>query len=185
MPNRGILLLLPLTLACSEDPPPPDVPADVAWCDAVADWSDYEVDFELAILDEVNQRRAAGATCGKDEEFPAVPALTMDPALRCAARRHSLAMAEDDFFAHGSTEEDTPAARLEQAGYDGVGLDETLSGGVPTAELVVEGWMGSTGLCRIVMSAAATEVGIGYARATPIDGVPAYADYVTMNLGQD
>lgn len=77
-----------------------DVPDSLS-CADVADWPADWVAREEEILALVNQYRAAGATCGGNARPPAEP-LTMDPVLRCAARLHSMDMAERDFFSHAT-----------------------------------------------------------------------------------
>src|SRR5262245_39050678 len=64
-----------------------DVPA-IAYCDPVRDWPATATSLEAQIVTIVNQRRAAGATCGGVAKPPVAP-LTADPALRCAARKHT------------------------------------------------------------------------------------------------
>ena len=72
-----------------------------AYGDAVADWDDTWMAFEEEVLDLVNQRRAAGADCGETGTFDPAGPLTMNPALRCAARNHSMDMGTRNYFAHG------------------------------------------------------------------------------------
>lgn len=167
----GPVIALALALpgaGCREEPeePAPEVPAEVEWCEAVADWDPEWSAFELEIVAEINARRSAGAICGKDELYEATGELELDPALRCAARRHSLDMAEQDYFDHTSPDGVSVWDRVELAGYTGEPLSQNITANQPSAEIVVEGWMGSTGQCRNVMDPEAEQVGVGYVLAT-------------------
>ncbi|HSC87747.1 MAG TPA: CAP domain-containing protein, partial [Polyangiaceae bacterium] len=84
-------------------PAEPEVP-DNAACAAVSDWPSARSEEEEQVLALVNQRRASGASCG-GTAMPAVAPLTMDPYLRCAARLHSLDMAQRDYFSHATWNE--------------------------------------------------------------------------------
>src|SRR5262245_32662523 len=67
----------------------------VAWCDDIINWNAGWVTFEDQVLTLVNQKRAAGATCGGVAK-PPVAALTFDDRLRCAARKHSKDMGSNN-----------------------------------------------------------------------------------------
>ena len=80
-----------------------DLPAN-DYCDAVADWDPQWIEFENEVLELVNQQRAAGAVCGDQGSFDPADPLTMNAALRCAARNHSMDMGLRDYFDHYNEE---------------------------------------------------------------------------------
>jgi uncharacterized protein YkwD len=148
----------------SGEPPPPasdDVP-DIAYCEDVAVWDPAWVQLELDILDLVNQRRAEGANCGSEGSFGAAPPLTMHPALRCAARKHSKDMHERSFFDHTNPSGESPWDRMGQAGYTYSSAGENIAGGSPDAAGTMQQWMGSDGHCANIMSPNFEEIGVGY-----------------------
>ncbi len=137
-----------------------DVP-DSEYCADVSDWSLADVEFELAVLEQVNLERARGATCGAEVFGPASP-LVMEPRLRCAARVHSLDMATTGFFDHDNPQGQSPFDRMELAGYSFRAAGENIAAGQPSVAEVMGGWMASSGHCRNIMSPDFTQLGVGY-----------------------
>lgn len=186
LPRRGALALAALLAlpACSDDGGSDDggdeVPDDRSWCDPVADWDSERVNFENEVLRLVNQRRAAGADCG-GRSFEPTGSLTMDPALRCAARRHSLDMVERNFFAHDDPDGVTPWDRAGSAGYDASAIGENIAAGQPTAEAVMDAWMQSPGHCSNIMNPDANEFGVGM---MPSEGQADFGVYWTQMFGR-
>jgi uncharacterized protein YkwD len=153
-------------------PPGPDCHVDASW---PADWAE----FENRVLVLVNQRRAAGASCGGVTK-PSVPALTMEPHLREAARCHSLDMATLNYFSHDSKDGRSPWDRIAQAGYPGFGNAENIAAGQTTPDSVVDGWMNSTGHCNNIMTSGSNEIGVGYALVLSSD----FDRYWTQDFGK-
>ena len=126
-----------------------------------------------ALEDEVlvltNQRRTAGATCGTTGFGPASQ-VAADPLLRCAARNHSRAMSQGDFFDHTDPDGDGPTERVERAGYAWSGVAENIAAGQTTASSVVQAWMTSPGHCGVIMDPDLSQLGVGYYR--PQGGAP-------------
>jgi uncharacterized protein YkwD len=154
--------------ACTGDPDQPElpeVPPDVEYCASVRDWDPALAQLEDQVLVLVNERRAEGAVCNKDTYEPAEP-LTMDPALRCAARKHALDMGEQDYFSNVDPDGLGFADRAAMAEYDGTALHQNIGGGQSVAEQVVTSIMGSSGLCAQLMDPVATQIGIGHAPDT-------------------
>lgn len=145
------------------------------YCDAVDGWSGARAAAEDEVLELVNQHRAEGATCGARTFGPTDP-LTMDPALRCAARVHTQDMADREFFDHTNPDGEAPWDRMESAGYSWSNAGENIAGGSSTAAGVVQQWMDSPGHCENIMSPDFVDIGIGYvddARLwTQVFGVP-------------
>ena len=138
-----------------------DLPPNT-YCEAVADWGATWVAFEDEVLKVVNQHRAQGAHCGSAGTFGPAGPLTMNAALRCAARNHSMDMGTRGYFDHFTPEGVGPSERLDQSGYSGSSWAENIAWGHATPEAVVSGWMSSPGHCANIMGAQFTETGIGY-----------------------
>lgn len=134
---------------------------EVDYCAPTADWDPAWAQLEQEIVELVNQYRAEGATCGDETFGPAGP-LTMDSSLQCAARMHSLDMAERDFFSHDNPSGEGPNDRMKKAGYSGRGWGENIAGGNSTAEATMVQWMDSPGHCSNIMSPNYTLIGVGY-----------------------
>lgn len=151
-----------------------------AYCDDVSTWSSAWAKLEADVLTLVNQRRAAGATCGGVAK-PPVPALTLDTRLRCAARKHSKDMGTKNFFSHTGSNGSTFVQRIESAGYTAwLALAENIAAGQTTASSVVTSWMASTGHCNNIMNGTFKHLGVGYYYA----GTATYKHYWTQDFGK-
>ena len=133
----------------------------VAWCDDILSWNSGWVALENDVLTLVNQRRATGAVCGGVSK-PAVPALSLDTRLRCAARKHSKDMVVKNFFSHTGSNGWTPWQRITAAGYVYTNAAENIAAGQTTALAVVNGWMASTGHCNNIMNGVLRDIGVAY-----------------------
>lgn len=149
-----------------------------AYCDDVLSWSTGWSDFENQVLTLVNQKRAAGATCGGVYK-PPVPALTLDTRLRCAARKHSKDMGLNNFFSHTGSNGSTPWQRITSAGYTYSRAGENIAAGYSTPSTVVASWMTSSGHCNNIMSPNFKHLGVGYYYRS---GSP-YGHYWTQDFG--
>lgn len=127
-----------------------------------AGWNAGWATLESQVLTLVNQRRAAGATCGGVAK-PAVPALTLNTKLRCAARNHARDMANNNYFSHTGLNGSQFYQRITAAGYTWTQVAENIAAGQTTAASVVAGWMASTGHCNNIMNGALKNIGVGYA----------------------
>lgn len=145
----------------------PDANAD--YCEPVADWDAELEAWEFEVLEIVNQRRSEGADCRTAGSFGPTGALTMQTQLRCAARAHSLDMAERGFFDHTNPDGDGPGERIAATGYQPATWGENIAGGYPDPEAVMEGWMGSDGHCANLMSPDFEHIGVGaYSDGSPL-----------------
>ncbi|HEY0132554.1 MAG TPA: CAP domain-containing protein [Nannocystis sp.] len=170
---------------CDSAPPPPPPPppapsSDIpnnTYCADVISWPQTSVDFEAQVLVLVNQRRAAGATCPTYGYKAPAPALTMNGALRCAARKHDKDMLANNFFSHTGTGGTTPWQRIASAGYGAYkAAAENIAAGQATPAAVVTGWMNSAGHCKNIMDPALKEIGVGHATGG------AYGHYWTQDF---
>jgi len=148
-------------------PSPVDVP-DNAYCVPVGDWDPGWAQLELDVLALVNQVRAQGADCGSKGMFAATGPLTMDPALRCAAREHSADMAARNFFDHTNPDGESPWDRMGKAGYGSYSnAGENIAAGSPDAQGTMNQWLGSDGHCANIMSPSFQHIGVGYSTGGP------------------
>jgi uncharacterized protein YkwD len=152
--------------------------AIVGYCDSVTNWNASWTSFENEVLTLVNQRRAAGATCGGVYK-PPVPAVTLDTRLRCAARRHSMDMGTQNFFAHNSLDGTTPWQRMTNAGYAWRTAGENIAAGQATPSAVMTSWMNSTGHCNNIMNGSFKHLGVGYYYGS----TSTYKHYWTQDFG--
>lgn len=150
-----------------------------SYCADVADWPDSYREFEEEMLVIVNRERAAGANCG-GQAFGAAPPLTMNGALRCAARVHSEDMATQGFFDHDNPGGESPFDRMGRAGYSYLSAGENIAAGQQTPQDVMEGWMDSPGHCSNIMNSDFTEFGGGYF----LNDADSYGHYWTQTFGR-
>lgn len=127
----------------------------------------------------MNQRRAAGATCGGTTYGPA-PALAVSATLRVAARSHSEEMATHNYFSHTSYDGRTFSQRISAAGYTGASpWGENIAAGQSSPAAVVNGWMNSTGHCANIMNPSYRAIGVGYGYRAASN----YGHYWTQDFG--
>lgn len=136
-------------------------------CTNPASWPSNWSVFEEEVITLVNQYRASAQNCGVHGNFPAAQAVTMSPALRQAARCHSVDMGDNDNFSHTGTNGSSFSQRTSTAGYTGTPRGENIGAGYSTPAAVVTGWMNSDGHCRNIMNAQVNRMGIGYYYKNP------------------
>lgn len=172
-------------LGCKGAPPTEPVPAPATAPELLpaelrspaerpAEWTQIE-DSTLALI---NERRAAGATCG-DTWYPPVGPLALQQQIRAAAREHSADMAEHGYFSHIDLEGNAPMDRMLEAGFSGMAFGENIAAGQPTPAVVVDAWMNSPGHCENIMSPLFTLSGVGYVAAP----TSVYRHFWTQNFG--
>ncbi|MCA9690578.1 MAG: CAP domain-containing protein [Myxococcales bacterium] len=118
--------------------------------------------LEEQMVPLVNERRAQGANCGSKGSFGPAPPLTVHPALRCAARKHSKDMADNNFFDHTNLMGESPGDRIDQTGYNWSTYGENIAAGNATAAATLNQWMGSDGHCANIMNPSFEHIGVGY-----------------------
>lgn len=134
-------------------------------CDSVANWDPAWSDLEAQVLTLVNQKRAAGATCG-GKAYPKAPALTANENLRCSARKHSKDMGDNNFMSHTGSNGSAFSDRITQAGYTWTAAAENVAVGQTTASSVMTSWMNSAGHCANIMNPVYVHLGVGYYKKT-------------------
>jgi len=146
----------------SEPSGPLDVPDD-AHCASVRDVDPKLVAFEERVLVLINESRARGEYCGSEGTFDPTGPLVMQPQLRCAARLHSLFMAENEEFSHTQSDGMNVGDRIVATGYHPYLWGENIASGQTSPENAVEDWLLSDGHCRNLMDPEFEETGIGLA----------------------
>jgi uncharacterized protein YkwD len=143
-------------------------------------------------LSLINNARSQGRTCGSYGYLPAVPAVTWSDKLYKAAYEHSQDLAVSHTFSHSGsgTESDwsgfalnkqsNVADRLANYNYSWNSYGENIAAGQTTAEIAMNGWLGSPGHCNNIMSRSVTQVGM--AKKTNLDAF--YRHYWTQNFGR-
>ncbi len=134
--------------------------------------------LECRVLELVNERRAAGATCDA-QAMPAVAPLEMHVTLRQTAREHAADMAQHGYFAHTGLDGRQPSDRISDAGYDWSASGENIAAGNSTAEETMDQWMNSDGHCRNIMDPGYIHIGVGYA----FDESSEFGHYWVQNFG--
>ncbi len=136
--------------------------------------------FEADALRIVNQRRAAGASCGSRGSFAPAAALAHHDKLAAAAYGHSRDMADNDYFSHDSQDGRTMRDRIDATGYAWSTIGENIAAGYGTVQVVVDAWMSSDGHCANLMNPRFTEFGLACARNEASE----HKIYWTQNLGR-
>jgi uncharacterized protein YkwD len=149
--------ILLLATGCAGD----DDGFDPNYCPKVEEWDEPWAEFEREVVSLVNQRRSEGGVCG-GPAFGASAPLSVDSALRCAARNHSLDMATRDFFDHENPDGEAPEDRITRAGFEWSAIGENIAQGQPTPAEVMDDWMASTGHCANILDPRFEFIGVGY-----------------------
>lgn len=156
-------------------PPPAPAPAPAPAVDITCGLPD----FQAELLRLVNERRAAGASCGSRGTFGSATALRWNAALTSAAYDHSRDMADNNYFSHTSRDGRTFDQRITAAGYAWSRAGENIAAGYTSAQSVVNGWMGSEGHCANLMNPNFRDMGLACAR----NPSSRYGWYWTQTLG--
>lgn len=90
------------------------------------------------------------------------PALTANALLNQAAQKHTVDMAENDYFEHTGLNGSSPSDRVTATGYQWTAVAENIAVGSSTPQAVVEGWMNSEGHRANILNCDYREIGIGY-----------------------
>ncbi len=157
-----LLLALPACESASNSKTDTASPQDTGPTAACAGWDSELAAMEEEVLDLVNEVRAQGYQCYEGWYDPTDP-LLMNEQLRCAARLHSMDMAENGFFDHTGSDGSQVTDRVEAMGYtDWMAVGENIAGGTTTASASVQGWLDSTsGHCGNIMEPLFEDIGIG------------------------
>ena len=110
-------------------------------------------------MQEINRARSDGRVCGT-EILPRAPALSWNDVLFSAAARHAQDMAQRNYFSHTTPDGVGFSDRLTAEGYRWSAVGENLASGQGSVAAVMQGWFGSEGHCRNIMTPVLTEVAV-------------------------
>lgn len=134
-PLLGLCILMGVPLACGDDSPAgPELSADVE---------------EFVSL--LNSHRVS-VGC---------PPLEWDGPVAEVAEAHSRDMVARGFFSHTNPDGDSPWDRLSDAGISYTLAAENIASGYPSAQAVMNGWLGSPGHRANMENCALTHHGVG------------------------
>ena len=141
-----------------------------------ADWAALEE--EILVL--VNDVRASGYAC-PEGDFAAAGPVVDEPALRCAARLHSMDMAQNDFFDHVGSDGSDLVQRVEEQGYlEWSAVGENIAAGYPSPSDTLQQWLDSSqGHCGNLMEPGFQDLGVGLY----VEPDSEYGWYWTQNFG--
>lgn len=117
--------------------------------------------IEARILALVNAARAQPRRCG-NQAFAAVPPLLPQAQLNELAAGHAADMARHNYFSHTARDGSTVDVRATRAGYRWRAIGENIAAGQMTADLAVQGWLGSPGHCANIMAPNFEEMGAAF-----------------------
>ncbi|WP_343731731.1 CAP domain-containing protein [Duganella sp.] len=121
-----------------------------------------------ALLDGVNQARAAGRMCG-DQSYPPAPPLRWSEQLGAAALDQSSDMASRRKLDHVGSDGSTVLERSRRAGYNWSRIGENIAYGQWSAQEVLATWLASPTHCANIMNGDFTDMGAAFSR-TPEGG---------------
>jgi uncharacterized protein YkwD len=101
--------------------------------------------------------------------------LAWDAAAAQAAQAHTDDMVRRGYFSHVSPEGGNVGGRLRAAGAQWRAVAENIASGQPTAQAVVQGWLGSSGHRANIENCVYTRHGVGYR-----DGVWTHVFYTPL-----
>ncbi|MFN0012916.1 MAG: CAP domain-containing protein [Saprospiraceae bacterium] len=114
-----------------------------------------------AVLDAVNNLRAAGCKCPDGKRYRPAPPLRLDERLGKAAQAHADDMFLRKYFSHRGRDGSETSDRVERTGYRWVTVGENIAKGYPTAEAVVQAWRTSADHCSNLMEPGFRDMGLG------------------------
>ncbi|MEO0734870.1 MAG: CAP domain-containing protein [Bacteroidota bacterium] len=152
------LLLLLFACGCETDLVTGDVPVETEDT-PVVEAGTFST-LETSTLAAVNRVRATGCLCGT-EQMPPVPALRLDAQLSAAARTHSADQARNGKMTHQGSDGSNVGQRVTRAGFTWRSVGENVAWNYQNVNHVMEGWLGSPGHCKNIMSAGFTMMGMG------------------------
>jgi uncharacterized protein YkwD len=89
------------------------------------------------------------------------PSLTWSSALAGVAQEHSNDMVDRSYFSHTDPDGQSPGDRLNASGVSWSAWAENIAAGQPTAEAVLEAWLGSPGHRANIENCSLTQHGVG------------------------
>lgn len=114
-----------------------------------------------ALLDEINRRRAEGATCGSERKQPAPPMRWSELLFRAADLHvRDMAPQRGGSIGHTGSNGSTVAMRVDGVGYRWTSVGENVAAGRATALATLAQWMASPGHCGNIMNPRFVDVAV-------------------------
>jgi len=110
--------------------------------------------------------------------------LSYNDKLANAAQRHSVNMANQDFFSHTGKDGSSFSQRVTAAGYQWSFTGENIAAGYTTPQAVVNAWINSPGHRAAMLNPNYQDIGIGYHYLANDTGQVNYYHYWTQNFGK-
>ena len=140
---------------------------------------DCPTSIQASMTTLINEARAQARTCGNINYSATLP-VTWNTLLAIAAIGHSQDMASHDFSSHIGSDGLDALTRVEAAGYEPAALGENIGAGQTQISEIINGWLGSEGHGRNIMSPLFTEIGAGCAS----NDASYYGTYWTLELAR-
>lgn len=115
--------------------------------------------MQSRILQLINDARNQPRTCGLTQ-YSATTPLTWNAVLASAASKHSIDMAEHNFFSHIGSDGSRASQRVTREGYNWRTVGENIAAGRDSAEQTINDWLDSEGHCHNIMNPAFSEVAV-------------------------
>lgn len=115
--------------------------------------------FRDDALQRINLERARHQQCGA-KSFQPVPPLAWNDRLFSAAARHSLDMAQRNYFDHATPEGQRAGKRVSDEGFAWRLVGENIAAGNTTVETAMNSWMHSPDHCSNIMQPEYTDVAV-------------------------
>ena len=128
------------------------------------------------MLPYINEARSEGRNCG-DEYFPPVGPVEWNDDLATAALRHTSDMATNAFAGHRGSDGSTAGDRIREATNMFRATAEIVNLNRLTYEGSIQGWLNSTGHCRIIMMETFTHIGASVSEGPHRDRLNTIAPY--------
>lgn len=114
-----------------------------------------------ALLDEINRRRAEGATCGAERKPPAPPMRWSDALFRAADLHvRDMAPQHGGSISHTGSNGSSVGTRVEAVGYRWSSVGENVAAGRPSPSATLAQWMSSPGHCANIMNPGFVDVAV-------------------------
>jgi uncharacterized protein YkwD len=135
--------------------------------------------FQADLLQQINAARATARECGANP-MPAAAPLRWHVRLFSAAARHSIDMAQNDYFSHTSLDGRSMGERVSHEGYAWKAVGENIAAGQGSVSAVMATWLSSPGHCANIMRTSYAHVAVSCVRQTG----SRYGRYWTMVLAK-
>lgn len=132
-------------------------------------------EYQAAMLEHVNAARSKARYCGS-EYFEAAAPVQYNCPINGAAKKHSLDMANNNFFSHYGSDGLRVGDRITETGYQWSVAGENIAAGYDDVKTVMDGWLDSPGHCENIMDPRFTEFAVERVNATGAD----YRNYWTQ-----